>query len=712
MRNQNNPPARYGAAFRLELRLICLHWSYALLHLLWALVLFSSVVGRSGGTAQWAFETGLLFVVRTLISGVALFLAANTFTRSSNIRFAAIEDTLPTGFDIWVGRWSACLVAVLAFAIEPAIIASLRGPFASFASGIIPFIFKLSIIFAFATALAWLLASLLGSRRWLFLVIAGVWVGLIIIPTFFQMSRVPFVGIFNLAGNGSPLNYTEVFGTMPQGLQPFWFHLFYAALLGVLLMAVLSRLQARRLHRVSRQVVAIGAAALVIALLALGGYSANVFTARAQEDYARAIAKRHETDFVINAPTPEAINRYDLTVDLTNVSTPRFTVEFVVTNRGETPLANPRLTLHHDLTITESSERYTRDSDFVTLTPDQPLAPGETQTIKLTYSGSLWLLDLFGGIPSANTFSNTEGVRLPYISCWYPVAGWVIPNEMYGSTRVIGSPAQITMKVIGAPGMTFASNLPATGEQTFAAQSAQWVSLVGSPRMVKASVGNAILYTAQFDQPELTAFVEKYYTSALAYIQRLIPDVPIKGLIVFGMERAPLPFSNTLIDGWMIVRTNRQWASYIDFGDANQRAYFISDLLEPLFPKSSESAVTEAPGGNGIILGYGANSGVMEGIANFIAVYMQANGDSASMSQAIVGLKTLDEARIAANPPLANPALTYKALTLQSLAEIYAVGGDAAIIRTLRQVRQRQPELVAQPSEKVGVWLREASNVP
>jgi hypothetical protein len=244
--------SRFRAAFLLELRLICRHWSFLVLHVLWAFVLFASMGNRDSGTAQMIFETGLIFVVRTLISGVALFLTANTFARSNRVRFAALEDAFPTGAEVGLGRWAACTVAVLTFLIEPALMGLLRGPLPSFVAGVLPFALMVTILLAFATALAWLLVSVFGVRRWMFLVMAAVWIGLVIIPTFFQMSRVPFVGLFNLTGNGSPLNYTELFGTMPQGLQPFWFHLFYGALVGVLVVAALARLQQRRAYRIAR----------------------------------------------------------------------------------------------------------------------------------------------------------------------------------------------------------------------------------------------------------------------------------------------------------------------------------------------------------------------------------------------------------------------------------------------------------------------------
>ncbi len=708
--------ARFSAAFRLELRQIGLHWSYVLLHGLWAFVLYSTIFGRNWGSAQWTFETGMIYVVRTLISGVTIFMAANSFARSSRIRFKAIDDTLPTGLEVWFGRWLACTLAAIVFIIEPSMMAFMQGPLASFVAGLIPFTVKAIIILGFATALSWLVISLLGSRRWVFLILAAAWVGLVVGSTFLQQSRLPFTSLFNLTGNGSPLTYTELFGTLPQGTNPVWFHLFYLAILCVLLASIASRLQAQRLHHVTRAVLLLGSATLIIALAAGTGYSTNILAAQAQEAYSSDVYTRRNADLVFPGKAPEVITRYDLAVDLTDLAAPRFTAHLTLNNRGTTPLASLHLTLHHGLTITESSEKLDRDGDFLTITPAAPLAPASNLSITLTYVGAPWYTDLIGGVPVANAFINAEGIRLPFEACWYPISGWVIPGSFFEPSLLMGGAAQFNLTVKGAPNMMFASNLPTAGERTFSAQAAAWATLVGSPRLVKSLVGSATLYTAQFDQPTLAAFVESYYTPTLAYILRFFPDIPVKGLIVFGMESAPLPAASTLIDGWLIIPTDRQTAWFIAPESAasqsgNQRGYLISYLLEPFFPESTEPVISAIPGGNGTTLGYGANSGLMDGISQFIELHKQLGGDAASIKQAIISVKAFDESLMGPNPLSASPALTFKTAILQTLVEIYAADGETAIIRVLHQIRFHQTELVALPPEKVDAWLQAAARV-
>jgi len=58
-------------------------------------------------------------------------------------------------------------------------------------------------------------------------------------------------------------------------------------------------------------------------------------------------------------------------------------------------------------------------------------------------------------------------------------------------------PAHIRLTVINSGSLPFAANLPAVGENTFEANSASWVFLIGSPRLVVEQVGDITLITSR-----------------------------------------------------------------------------------------------------------------------------------------------------------------------------------------------------------------------
>jgi len=676
---RNAPLARFGAAFRLELRLICLHWSYPLLHLLWAVIIFGNMAGLDLGTAQTS-EQFLIAVVRTMISGVALFVAGNSYARTIRNRFDSLEGTLPIHFEVTFGRWLACTLAMIAFGSEPLILAAQSGPFESFLRGLVPFLIETAIPLSVMTAFGWLLVSVIGVRRWLFPLLAGLWIALIVLPTLSGRHSVPFAGLFNFTGNGGPVLYTELFGEMPQGDLPRWFNLFYLGVLGILLGILLMRYQGRHDHQVGRRSIAFTLSALVILLAAGAGYSGTVAAAQARQDAAdSAFYDNRDPNVILSAQTSETISDYDLTVDLSDVTQPHFVARLMLRNRGTTPLAKLHLRLDHDLTITQSSFPVEHEHDFLTITPDDPLAPGATLPIQLSYSGAVWRTEMFGQVPLALYFANAEGVSLSLGLSWSP------------------TPASFKVSVLGAPTMHFASSLPVipnSNERTFAAQSVTGALLIGSPNLATVESGAIRLIAAKDDVPAFQKAADRLYAPTLEQVRRFFPDVPIKGVMLFGTESLELPESRSLTDGWITVMTGRSWIARIKTDDAAERALIVTNsLITPLFPAADNVPVTTVPGGNGILISNLEGTQLLDGIALFITLNDVQHADAGAIQRALDSPKGVDST------------------VAQSLNRIYTNDGEASVIRALRQVRLRQAEVFKLPPDQLDAWLAAASHV-
>ena len=676
---RNAPLARFGAAFRLELRLICLHWSYPLLHLLWAVLVFGNLAGRDLGTAQSVLEQYMLFIVRTMISGVALFVAGSSYARTLRNRFDSLEGTFPIQFEVTFGRWSACTLAIIAFGIEPLILAARSGPFESLLSGLVPFLIETAIPLSVMTAFGWLLVSVIGVRRWLFPLLAALWIALLVLPTLPGRHSVPFAGLFNFTGNGGPVLYTELFGEMPQGDLPRWFNLFYLGVLGILLGILLMRYQGRHDHQVGRRSIAFTLSALVILLAAGAGYSGTVAAAQVRQDADRTFYDNRDPSVNFMAEMSVIISDYDLTVDLSDVTQPHFVARLTLRNRGTTPLAKLHLRLDHDLTITQSSFPVERDHDFLTITPADPLAPGATLPIQLSYSGAVWRTEMFGQVPLALYFANAEGVSLSLGLSWSP------------------TPASFKVSVLGAPTMHFASSLPVipnSNERTFAAQSVTGALLIGSPNLATVESGAIRLIAAKDDVPAFQKAADRLYAPTLEQVRRFFPDTPIKGVMLFGTDSLALPESRNLTDGWITVVTGRSWIARIKTDDAAERALIVTNsLITPLFPAATNLPVTTAPGGNGMIINDLEGTQLLNGMALFITLNDVQHADAGAIQRALDSLKGVDT------------------MVAQSLNRIYTNDGEAGVIRALRQIRLRQAEVFKLPTDQLDAWLAAASHV-
>ncbi|MBX3062230.1 MAG: hypothetical protein KF726_04595 [Anaerolineae bacterium] len=707
--------SRLFAAFRLELRLLCLTWVYPLLHVGWLAMLYASLGSQRGLTAEYLLEGSLRLVTQTMITAVTLFVAGASAARSVRAKFEALEESFPTSAEVTLGRWLACTLAIVAFVVEPLIIAWLVGPAGSFFASAPLFVLRCGILFGFATALTWLLLGLLGPRRWLYPILAAGWVGMLIVPNMLMGMKLPFAQLLNFSGNGSPPLYSEIFGAGISGDLPSWFYLFYASLLVAVISWIALRQIQRRFRRLSPLAALASVAAIALALFAGIGYSSTVAEAQAQDaEKLSAYQQKHES-FILPADAPEAITTYDLTVDLSDLASPQFHALLTIRNRTDAALASLPLTLHHDLQITQANLPYTRDGDFLTITPPDPLQSGAELQLELTYRSALWNTDLYGTIPVAQDFIKEFGVSLSFNIAWYPLPGHFVAG-FYTPASFLGDGAShFRLTILGADQMTFASNLPLTAERTFEADSAQWAMLVGSPRMVRKEVGEITVYAAR-DDATVSVTVEQLYPPLIESVRHLFPNGGFKHVIILATGTSPLiPQGRQITDGWVLIPTTPSFLQTLDqrYNDLFDRAeLFVSPIVAGFWPGSQLT---------GIVDSWGTTSGrpatdrsiLLNGISIYVEAYRRTNGDAAAMKAAVIAAQEEQKKHptFTYYAPGSEPTVAFTADQVAlALIDLYQAQGDAGVVKALAQVQAHESDVLALTPEALFGWLQEAAH--
>lgn len=505
---------RLLTAWRMELRLVVRHWSYPLMLLgWWALVAYVfSIQSLISPEAALKGNPGAFSVGLSALA--ALLLGAFVAGRSQRTRFEALEETFPTGAEVLLGRWLACVVALLPTQVAAVVLASRIGPASSLWRGLPTFLLEAGIILAFAVSVGWLFVTWLGPRRWVYLLLAGGWLSSLGWEIFLggQGLGIPGSDLFDVLRTAS-IRYEELWGRLMEGERPVWFNLFYGGLAALFVALVVTRTAARRNRRAP-----LIPAALALAALMLAGSAVTAYVRQAQAWSAQAIIVEsiQPSEPEVTVASPVVVDAWEIAADLTDPASPRFDARLTLRAAGDEPISTVTLTLHHDLEIASSSVPYERDGDVLTLALPEPLAPGATQELHLAYGGELWtLVHSFRPLPDPLVFTTERGVRLPFFAGWYPVPG----EELVGpdASGVLHPPGRFVLTVSVPRGWGIFTNLPATGELTFASDRATWAVLYASPRLrterVDASTiiaPEAILPTARAVIPNYEALLAEY----------------------------------------------------------------------------------------------------------------------------------------------------------------------------------------------------------
>lgn len=494
---------RLLTAWRMELRLVVRHWSYPLMLLgWWTLVayvfsiqsLISPEAALKGNPG--AFSVGIAALA-------ALLLGAFVAGRSQRVRFAALEETFPTGAEVLLGRWLACLVALLPTQVAAVVLAGRVGPAASLWRGLPTFLLEAGITLAFAVSVGWLFVTWLGPRRWVYLLLAGGWIASLGWEIALGWQGRPGSDLLDVL-RSTTNRYEELWGRLMEGERPVWFNLFYAGLAALFVALVVARVMARRKRRAP-----LIPAACALAALMLAASAATVYVRQAQAWASQAITIESIQLPEATVTSPVVVDAWEIAANLTDPASPRFDARLTLRAAGDKPISTVMLALHRDLEITMSSVPYEREGDVLTLALPEPLAPGATQDLHLTYGGEVWILvPSFRPLPDPLVFTSERGVRLPFFAGWYPVPGedLVGPNE----SGELHPPGRFVLTVSVPRGWGVFTNLPATGETTFASDRTTWAVLYASPRLRSERVGASTIIAPEAILPDARAVIPTY----------------------------------------------------------------------------------------------------------------------------------------------------------------------------------------------------------
>ena len=665
---------RFRAAFWTELRLLIANWIYPLLHILWGGMLFWLFVGHDNRSAHGLLETSLGRMAIGLVSLVGLFLAGISASRSMRAKFHDLDESFPTGFEVTAGRWLAGLAALMVFLLEPMAVAAIQGPLPSLLAGTPTFLGEAGLTIAFTSAFAWALLSWFKPGRWAYPLMAAGWVGFLLGPTLLA-DRFPVTSLLNFMRQGVSF-YSELWGRLLYGDQPLWFNLFYTGLLLLCLAVLMLGLARRRFHQPS-----IPASVLLVIALALIGWSGLRYSAGVQA--ARVATTAGTPPF---EPNSYIVTDYDLTLDLNDAQQPLFSAEITLANHGSVPIDTLAFHLNPTLTVTDAGLPFERIDGLVQVRLSEPLMPGESLSLAIRYQGRLRVESISDGVVEASDFIDPEGVRLTPRAIWYPVPFLSDPDV----TLDQADPAHIRLTVINSGGLPFAANLPAVGENTYESDSADWIFLIGSPRLVVEQVDEVTLITSQADLAQARALAN-IFKDPLRKITTFFPDAEVRGLIlmILGEEGGLLDMTPPAA-GYPLVVTPRYSPANTSASIVSSRRFVLNALVTDLWRLSGGKLDPEYSGSVTSL------ERAFQAVVGFLDLYVLENGDPEHM-----------QAQIQSNAQMQGGANEDQL----ALLEIYRQGGQEAVTDILRQMYQKPDELRGLPYESLPQWIRSASGM-
>ncbi|MFN8530795.1 MAG: hypothetical protein U0670_19490 [Anaerolineae bacterium] len=704
--------SRLLTAFRLELRLICWNWGYALFYLLsaaWIIANYGNEQFRySASGTVFSMSEGLI----PMLMLVVIVLAVGSASRASRVRIEPLETAYPTGTEIHLGRWLAVMAASSFFLIAPLGVILALGTLETFFKLVPVFLLESLIAFAFVSLSIALVQVTIGIKRWMYPLFGLVWLASAIVPASLDSRSFPSSLLLAFASNGRlDANASELWGRLPLGNLPLFYDLFYLGAAALLIGFIGLRVHRVRHYRRSWVSTVITAVALMIVLLGARSYSLQVVEAYAQMDEQTAFLFAPGRVIPLPEEMPYRFSRYDLTLDLDDPALPRFEAQIEAVNRGETPLHQITFSLNSQLTITESTLPYQRDGSAVTLTLPVPLEAGASTSFDVHYSGALW--DYGGvisqGFPlSAANFIRPDGVNLGCSAVWYPVPGSIIiGRNSFVDFRAtfedsifrnypdcaLDEPASMTVRVQHASGLTFGSNLPQMDDATFAASTATWAHLMAAPSLVTEPISSVTLITAASLQDRFRSLVTAHYLPTLEHLRHFFPR--IDGLTLFvtnsGFGNSFDPVATPLTDGRVVVVL---------------QPYYLSALLENPFNDflfNRQSMVSSLFGVSGGSFG----TTYTDNISYFLWAHDTAQGDPGAM-----------RLLLAEGPAQTGPGVyVYNSQTpeeryplAQFLYQVYVDQGEEAVIDLLNRALDEAPRLNRLSLSAAQQWIEDAAH--
>ncbi len=673
---------RFGAVYRLELRL-AFHWSYLLF-----LVVWSGFIIATYTQDDYRSIRGLFNIVLGFGSLIALFLTGIQVSRPTRNRFDLLEVALPTGVEVLLARWMAGITALGALVVAPLVVLVTAPP------GRLPLAYTLHqlllvlLSFGFITMLITAVQHTVSIRRWMYPLFAVLWVGAGLIPNLLNNDGLPLPGInlINFVTMNQSVN-PLVWGQIPQGQLPSLTTLFYAGLIALLGSLMLWWMLTVRFQRRSPWIAALLMTALGIVVLATASFALEVHAANQQiriEEQQQAASGAP----ILPSAMPFSVTAYAVVFALDDPA--QLSAQMEVVNRSSAPLTELTFSLYHQFEIVEASVPLVRDGDIVTLTLPAPLAPGDSTSVSLAYTGSITYRERrLGRPPEATYFIRPEGVYLPCAVLWYPVPGRLFPNftqydENFAAvpTCLLDQPAAFRLTVDNPGPLTFASNLTPIDATTFASDSTTWAQVVAASNL-RTLIEGRLTVISVADGGDVLAPIEHYIVPAYDYLHRFFPDLP--DLTVAAVSLASDSFS-----GWQVYPATREALylfidprdfAYLDTGEQNVYMDVGAPLIKSLL---------------------GRDNALTENIAYFLWVHYLTGGDAAAMRPLLEDGLPAGNTMFYSSVPFAE---RYRIAS--RLYAAYVSAGETATFDLLRAMRAQIDGLSALSVEEVDGWITE-----
>lgn len=652
---------RLLAAFRLELRLIVRHWSFWLLT-----VLFGAYMGSFGSmpfvTSREMLLGGYARNATGIISLIALFLTAYGAGRARRNRFDSLEAAFPTGSEVVLGRWLAVSTASVVFLIVALLPPLAFGTFGSWLKAAPIFALETLLTILFTTALIWLVEATWGIRRWMFPILAALWMGSAMLPVFLTTREglvIPGVNLTNFPRFGYGA-YAELWGRLIQGDFPLLFNLFYVGLIVLVVGFIALRVARRRFpHRVTPA--ALFTPVIVGAVIAVG--AAGLYTLRVARANAEVMARfegfeitntgavlpssammQGLTDWSTPDRLPYTVTAYDLDVDVLDA---QLTAAMHITHRGTVMILNPDgiiteqtfpapldsldFTLNPQFEVTAvtlangESLTFARDERTLRVTPPVPLQPGESLAFTVSYSGALWDYSRrLGAPPEPDAFLVAEGVYLPFGSVWYPIPGrFLLAFSIHN--YLPDQPASFDITLKNAGDLNFGSNLLSVetddddASARFVSEGATWAQIIGAAELV-AHTDSALTTYMAADQVETFApAIEQHIAPYADALTRLFPQFKMMNVLIMDTRNFSY-LGNAPISAESIYLTAYGWdISYLDTDELRAYQTLPYPLVTSIFSTDQHPF---------IIFSQGNSTGaITDNVAYFLRAYAEGQGD-------------------------------------------------------------------------------------
>jgi hypothetical protein len=335
----------------------------------------------------------------------------------------------------------------------------------------------------------------------------------------------PWVGQWNFTRFGYG-GYTDAWGRLAQGEFPWLLNWFYLGMIVLLIGLIIRAADRRRFYKTTGLVRGVVGTGALVAAAGYGLYGLNFMQTIAQTDSPFSATPMVASSFNPNqtlddlAAMPYDVTHYDIALDLE--ATPVFNATMEVANLSDEPLESLDFTLNKTLEVTSASADFTRDGEYLTITLAEPLAPDETATIALQYTGELRSYQyIWGAPPELDSFITGEGIMLKHHDSWYPLAG---REPVARGLIVTVAPAGFSLRVTGTD-LPLASNLPRTGENTFESAGTSWATLIGAPLLETHQPANGInIVTTAHQYDRLAEVMETGFQGLRGQVIQYFPD--------------------------------------------------------------------------------------------------------------------------------------------------------------------------------------------